>query len=374
MTFALYANTVSPHQLPLARELVGQLGVENYRYIYTTPLTKERTAMGWSAVDENWILDSNSVGAQEWLRDSDVVLMQHNRDWKMFKGKLCHGKACIYASERWFKPRLGMLRMIWPKYLKMAVEFVCMLRKSKGLFYFPIGIHAACDMARLCGVFSGDLRCLLRAPALDFEPKPGGRIWLKDGGDCRRYCLDKMRLWGYFVESSKIHRTQNTVRNSLKVLWVGRLLSIKRVDTIIKAVGELSKKKKIVLDIYGTGPEEKRLRSLAAKYGETIRFYQPVPIAHVRRLMHEHDVYVLSSNGYEGWGAVVSEAIEERMCVIGTYEAGSSATLLPRECLFKAGDWRSLFKLLSNADNLPVLVDQQWSSLNACRTLLEVFK
>ena len=385
MTFALYTNTVSPHQLPLARELIGQLGVDNYRYVYTTPLTKERTAMGWRAVDENWILTSSSVEAQERLRDSDVVLMQHNRDWEMLKGRLCRGKACIYASERWFKPRLGMLRMLWPKYLRMALQFVCMLRKSKGLFYFPIGIHAACDMARLCGVFSGDLRCLFKAPALDFESKPGGRIWLKNGGDGKRYCLDKMRMWGYFVEPSQLPNSLTSNSSTLKVLWVGRLLKLKRVDTIIRAVVELFKSQSpsnlnsnsnfhVQLDIYGTGPEEKSLRRLAAKYGEAIKFYQPVPIAHVRRLMQEHDVYVLSSNGYEGWGAVVSEALEERMCVIGTYEAGSSATLLPKECLFKAGDWRSLEKLLSNAANLPILVDQQWFVQNACRTLQEVFK
>jgi glycosyltransferase involved in cell wall biosynthesis len=85
---------------------------------------------------------------------------------------------------------------------------------------------------------------------------------------------------------------------------------------------------------------------LAAKYGDVIKFHSPVPINEVRKLMREHDVYVLSSNGYEGWGAVVSEALEEGMSVIGTYEAGSSATILPESNLFHAGDWRRLKELL----------------------------
>ena len=71
--------------------------------------------------------------------------------------------------------------------------------------------------------------------------------------------------------------------------------------------------------------------------------------------MRSHDVYVLPSNGYEGWGAVVSEALEEGMRVLGTFEAGASATMLPRERLFRAGDWRRLARLLEKErdDALP---------------------
>ena len=51
----------------------------------------------------------------------------------------------------------------------------------------------------------------------------------------------------------------------------------------------------------------------------------------VRELMREHDLFVFPSNGLEGWGAVVSEALEEGMNVIGTFESGAPATLLPKE-------------------------------------------
>ena len=63
-------------------------------------------------------------------------------------------------------------------------------------------------MARLCGLMHGDLRCLFRAPKLDFERRPGGRVWLsggvKSGGvEELRSCIEKMRMWGYFVRSSE---------------------------------------------------------------------------------------------------------------------------------------------------------------------------
>ena len=71
-----------------------------------------------------------------------------------------------------------------------------------------------------------------------------------------------------------------------------------------------------------------------------------VPISKVRDLMRSHDVYVLASDANEGWGAVVNEALEEGMKVLGTYEAGASAAMLPADDLFHAGDWRRLAELL----------------------------
>jgi glycosyltransferase involved in cell wall biosynthesis len=171
--------------------------------------------------------------------------------------------------------------------------------------------------------------------------------------------IDKMRMWGYYVESSKkdaisVRKAKNTTGKVVRILWVGRLLAWKRVDTIIRAVGEFANMKcedvslpEITLDIYGSGPLETSLKKMAVQYGDIVKFHPPIPIDEVRKLMREHDVYVLASNGYEGWGAVVSEAIEEGMTVLGTYEAGSSATILPEGSLFHTGDWRALKKLLS---------------------------
>lgn len=373
MEFVFYTNSISPHQIPLARELIKKFGESHYRYVYTSKQSKERTNLGWAEESEPWIIyAADAEGDVVKLLETADVAMCENRDTKLFAKRAKKHKITVYSSERWFKPNVGIMRLLNPHYLQMAAQFVKLISKSCNIYYFPQGIHAARDMARLCGLMHGDLRCLFCAPKLDFERKPGGKIWLKNGGDDKRYCLDKMRIWAYYVEPSKFDalpvqessdprtsqqtRSQRTTPTAIRVLWVGRLLNWKRVDTIVRAVGEHANLKradnslpKITLDIYGVGPEEKRLKKLAAKYGDCIKFYPPVPIADVRKLMREHDVYVLASNAYEGWGAVVSEALEEGTKVIGTYEAGSSVTMLPEECLFHAGDWRRLMFLLHNS-------------------------
>ena len=91
-------------------------------------------------------------------------------------------------------------------------------------------------------------------------------------------------------------------------------------------------------------------------------------MAEVRELMHTHDVYVLASDGHEGWGAVASEALEEGMSMIGTYEAGSSATILPECNLFHAGDWRSLVGILTH--HIPYCTIGYWTAKKAAQVLL----
>lgn len=384
MKFVFYTNSISPHQLPLARELVAKLVGDQYCYIYTTPQTDERKKMGWGEIREAWILSEfeDKENARKLLMTADVVL-SGIRDIELFRKRLDNGLKTIYCSERWFKPKLGVFRLFSPSYFKMALKLVRLLRNSQNLYYYPMGIHAARDMSRLCGLMHGDWMCLFRVPKLDFERKPGGKIWLKgcnESQDSRKYCLDKMLMWGYYVEPSKfdallVKEAVKSKWREVKVLWVGRLLNLKRVDTIVRAVGEYMNLKsvdkslpEIMLDIYGVGPEEKRLKKMAAKYGGAITFHPSVSIGEVRKLMRAHDVYVLSSNAYEGWGAVVSEALEEGMRVVGTYEAGASATMLPESNLFHSGDWRRLASILAN--DIKKIDIGMWTAKSAARALM----
>lgn len=387
MTLVIYTNSVSPHQLPLARAIAEKITGRVY-YIYTNKRSEERKNLGWPEEASDWIIHqaSEAERCRGLLTNADV-LISGVRNIELFKTRWQNGRFTIYASERWFKPWQGILRLLKPSYFRMAYKFARLLGMREKMLYFPMGIHAARDMARLCGLMHGDLKCLFKAPKLDFENKPGGAIWLKGQPwniqSAQKYCLDKMRMWGYFVEPSKydalpVQESAKTKPREIRVLWVGRLLNLKRVDVIVRAVSAHANLKrvdvslpKITLDIYGTGPEEKRLKKMAAKHGDFIRFHPPVPISEVRRLMREHDVYVIASNGYEGWGAVVSEALEEGVRVLGTYEAGSSATILPESCLFHAGEWRRLVKLLQS--EIQDVGIGTWSAKEAAKCLYVMF-
>ena len=343
MKFIFYTNSVSPHQLPLARELIARLGKDDYRYVFTTAMTEDRKRCGWSAIEEPWIVQQKcGDGVVDEMLVTCDVLMSGVRALDLFEKRAGKGLKTFYVSERWFKPWTGILRLLHPGYFWRAWRFVRLIKTGK-VSYLPMGVWAARDMARLVGLFSGDVRCLYHTPKLDYAAEPMGAI--------RGYLW--MKLWGYFVAPATTalipaQEADETQARAVRVLWVGRLLRLKRVDTLFKAVYAAQTRYPITLTIVGQGPEQARLakldRRLAKKYGvaSPITVHAAVPVAEVRAFMRSHEVYVLPSNAYEGWGAVVSEALEEGMEVLGTYEAGSSATVLPQENLFHAGDWRSL--------------------------------
>lgn len=383
MRFAFYTNLVSPHTVPLAKELRQAVG--DFVYIYQRhggePF-RTRTAL-WTMQDCAICEEDEPEKARIILHNCEVLL-SGVRDFDLMQQRIDKGLRTIYQSERWFKPESllalgrsesagrgvwvsGFWKMLFPFAIRRARR-IMQLFKSDRFLYLPIGIHASRDMARLCGLMNGDLRCLFRAPELEFEKRPSGRIWLRGGGNASRYCLDKMGMWGYFVGPSQNGQCVSRVMGNkvIRVLWVGRMLELKRVDTIIRAIGGDDRFK---LDIFGSGPSETKLRKIASKYSN-VNFGEMVPIDEVRDLMRRHDVYVLSSNEFDGWGAVINESLEEGMKVIGTYEAGASATILPESNLFCAGDWRRLREILCNP--IPDVAIYPWTANNAAKVLIEM--
>ena len=347
MRFVSYTISKSPHQLPLARELIAQLGVENYRYVYQDEeMAKDREGIGWGGgKTATWCVWDSSAEGREWLENADF-LMSGVRDMDLMERRAAKGLRTAYSAERWFKPRAGFLKLLNPNYFRMARRFVRLV-KAGSVTCLPMGVWAARDMARLVGLFSGDWRCVFRAPRLEFTSEPMGEI-----AGC-----PWMRMCGYFVASAEAkpipaQEADEPRARALRVLWVGRLLRLKSVSTLFKAAYAANKTTPTALTIVGQGVDLPRLKrldaDLARKYGvaSLVTYHEFVPMSEVRSLMRGHDVYVLSSNACEGWGAVVSEALEENMEVLGTYEAGSSATMLPEENLFHAGDWHALGELL----------------------------
>lgn len=388
MKICIDTRSIHPHMAPLAaivRDLLPES--DNLTYVYRSTPNDPNRAMGAKGLVDDiakyW--DGNASGvARDTVLLSDVLIENH-RDFCLIEERLRNSRLTIYQSERWFKPinvgvlLPGFLRMLFPFGIKRAIKMMRLFRAGKYFYYFPLGEHAARDMARMCGLMNGDWKCLFRAPAIDFERKPCGRIWLRGGGDESKYCLDKMRMWGYFVLKSKDECSDCAHlkgRDALRLLWVGRMLALKNVDVIIKAVRKLEKvntnassQSAITLDIYGNGPDEKRLKRLARGCERYIRFHPSAPYEEIRKIMHEHNVYVFCSNALEGWGAVLNEALEEGMKVVSSSDAGAATVLLPKECLFKARDVNHLEELLRSP--IPKVGIGVWSVESAARNLID---
>lgn len=341
MKIAFYTNIVSPHQLPFARELVKRVGAENYRYIYSEALHAERSAMGWGDVQEPWILSLNDLRdeATRWLEEADVLILGH-RDLALIERRCKKGLRTFYASERWFKPIPlfhltvpGWLRLIVPRYFFMVRRFVSLARQYDNFRLLPYGVWAVRDFLRM-GVAS-----------------------------------NKMTTWGYAVAPTASEVKRQPLGLPIRILWVGRMLKLKNVDTIIRAVVRANARtgtQTFALTLVGDGPEKANLQHLVEQLEaqSVVTFLPSCPIHEVRHFMRQHNVYVFASNGLDGWGAVVSEALEEGMFCLGTREAGAPVTLLPKTCQFHVRDVKGLADrlLLARAAKLPRTEIGQWSA------------
>lgn len=383
MKIAVDTNQVSPHTLPLASALGEILGRGNVIYIHSMPAYDSVRSQGVTSGINCELCDGGRLPETRLRLCREVdLLLEHQRAFPLLETRKHQRKSTVYISERWFKPiRLfsrdnenskgrgfwisGFWKMLfpfaWSRALKMRKQF----QENNRFLYFGIGIHAIKDMARMCGILNGDWRCLFRAPELDIVCVPGGRVRAINGRDST-YCVDKMRLWGYFVRPSLQRCSRDLVRNGRvrRVLWIGRLLWWKRLDVLIDAVGGVDG---LELGVYGSGPEWNAMMHRARVFNN-IKFHAQVGPNEVRKLMREYDVFALTSSEFEGWGAVVSEAIEEGMKVVGTYEAGASATMLPRNCLVHVGDVKALReRLLGDLEFVPA---SRWHVGNAADAIL----
>jgi glycosyltransferase involved in cell wall biosynthesis len=306
--------------MPLARRLAHLVGENNFKFCATQAPDIERTRMGWSNDNfEPWILragesEADRLTFEEWWDEADIVICGERR-FSRISDRLARGKICFYMSERWWKPPVGVARLLSPSFACLVREFN-RLTKNPAFHYLPIGPFAATDI-KLVARFEG-------------------RTW----------------NWGYFTETSTSELEKSLDDTSLKILWAGRMLPWKRVDTLIKALAELKKHHQAFkLTLIGDGPERLKLEKLAREHLNSAQFsfHPPLPAKKIPEVMAKNNIYVLPSSAYEGWGAVVNEAMEVGCAVVASSTAGAAAAIIKdgeNGFLFKPGDWQGLSKIL----------------------------
>ena len=104
-----------------------------------------------------------------------------------------------------------------------------------------------------------------------------------------------------------------------------------------------------VADLAG-GPLEANLRQLAAVGGiaHKIEFLRSLPVGEARSIYPQSDILVLPSR-FDGWGAVVNEAMRAGLAIVASNKVGFARTMIEdgREgFLFDSENYQELAKLL----------------------------
>lgn len=112
--------------------------------------------------------------------------------------------------------------------------------------------------------------------------------------------------------------------DAVRILYVGQLIPRKGIDLLLRALSA-DRGGSWSLTILGCGPAESDLRQLATSAGiaDRVSWVRAVPNAEISSTMAGHDVLVLPSR-YDGWGAVINEALSVGTPVICSDMCGAS--------------------------------------------------
>lgn len=356
MKLTFVSNYINHHQIPLSNELYQLLGTD-YTFIQTEPIEAERLQMGWQ--DESGKLPYLRLFYEEpeycekLILESDVVVFGGTDDESYIKPRLAAGKLVIRNSERIYKS--GQWKMITPRGLKKKYEDHTRYRKA------PVYLLCA------GGYVASDFHLVRAYP-------------------------NKMFKWGYFPETKHLHKGTLLEKHKdgvVSLLWAGRFIDWKHPELPILLAEYLKKNGyEFHLSMAGGGEMEEEIKNLikAKKLEKEVALCGYRRPAEVREMMEQAQVYLITSDYKEGWGAVLNEAMNSGCAVLASHAIGAAPFLLrhgENGMVFKSGDRKDMFEkaehLLKNASERRRLADaayetilRDWNAEKAADRLIKI--
>jgi len=140
----------------------------------------------------------------------------------------------------------------------------------------------------------------------------------------------------------RIFKINANIHRNRELIFVGRLVSDKGADVLLRALGIL--KIPATLTIIGHGPEEENLRALVRELSldQSVTFAGQKVGRELVELMNHHEVIVIPSRWPEPFGIVALEGIACGCIAVGSEEGGLSETIGNCGMTFRNGDCQEL--------------------------------
>ena len=303
MKLIFVSNYINHHQIPLSEELLRLTGGD-YIFLQTKPMTCERIKMGWDpeALNKPYvrIYDEDREFYDRLLIEAECVIFGGAEDEELIIPRLEKGKFTIRYSERIYKE--GRYKFISPRGLKKKYHDHIRFRRSN-VYLLCAGAYVA-----------GDFNLILSYPG-------------------------KKLKFGYFpefIEYENLHelrsKKERDIENKIEILWVGRFIDLKHPEVIFKLAGKLKERNvNFHISMIGALDKENQFEEELSSYNLTsldISFLGSMSPEKVREHMRRADVFIVTSDRREGWGAVVNEAMNSGCVVLAPKEIGAAGYLI----------------------------------------------
>lgn len=321
----MYSNYLNHHQLPLCEALITLTGGQ-FKFVAEDPITQVRLHLGYEDMNQKDFVirayesEEAKAKAEALARESDIIIVGAASD-KYIRIRNKIGKPSFKYSERPFK----RLR----SFFSPKVWFN--LHKNQPVYMLCIGDYCAEDYRRI-GAYK-----------------------------------NKCYRWGYFPAQKDYVDEQALLQNKKDnaALWVGRFIKCKHAEHVIKAAERLKNEGyEFTIEMLGIGEQRPQIRKTVAEKGlrDFVKFPGQVSPEVVRCQMDKYPILLITSDRYEGWGAVVNEAMDSGCAVLASNLVGSAATIInegKNGLLYRFGDidelCRKLKYLMENKDAIKEL-------------------
>lgn len=298
MKLAFFSNFLNHHQLPICQKFNSTEGVE-FIFVACEKIPQDRLKMGYEDINTKYSFvvrayEDEQV-AYQIAEEFDVVIFGAC-DTKYISSRMRKNKLSFRFCERSLKK--GTWRRFIPKTRKKIYEGYTKY-KNQPLYILGCGSYASQDLA-LCG-----------------------------------FDINKCFKWGYFPQiEEKNVQALFELKNKNKapeILYAGRLLPLKHVMDTVKAVHNLKKQNIAVhFTIIGDGECRDKIEQYIDKnkLENEITILPFMSTEEVRTHMDKADIFVFGSSFYEGWGAVMNEAMNSACAVVVSHAVGSASYLI----------------------------------------------
>lgn len=369
MLICFVSNYINHHQIPFC-EAMCRLVKGDFYFIQTQPMEEERVKMGWqphaSALSYVKCYYEEGEECRKLIQESDVVLFGGCDDESYIKERLLLNKPVMRLSERLYKT--GQWKALSPRGLWKKYQDHTKYRKSPSVGLLCCGGYVPSDF----GIVHAYPDTMFR---WGYFPQT------------RTYDVDKLLAGkGYQAACAAGEKASE---KTPYLLWAARMIDWKHPELPVLTAKRLKERGlSFHLDMVGGGEMEPQVRRLIQEYGleDCVALPGYRTPDEVRSLMEKADIYLVTSDRQEGWGAVVNEAMNSGCAVVADHMIGAVPYLIrhgENGLIYKDGAPETLFAqvetLLGNREMCRTLgrngyrtITEWWNAEYAAKCLMKL--
>lgn len=346
MKVVFFSDFLNHHQVTVADELYEMTGGA-FRFVELFPMPDHFKKIGYPNYSDKCYLIKWWEGkearkcAYRWAIEADVARFGTNAPFDCLKDRLNNDSLTFEVSERWLKK--GWINLFSPLLIKNQLLYHFILKTN--------GFYKLCSSA-YC---SGDQHLL-------------------------RSFKNKCYKWGYFTKVDDIDinaLNRSKVNKKTTIMWCSRFIDWKHPEIVVSLARRLSDNNyDVSLDMYGTGPELERVKKMAQENNvqNIISFRGNMPNEKIISAMHQHDIFLFTSDRNEGWGAVLNEAMSNGCVIVASNAIGSVPFIVndgKNGMVFRSERLESLYEKVVYLIEHPF--ERQEMALNAYYTMRDIW-